>query len=122
MEAISPQVMAEYRATVQRREQKQRQDRMKRFIRAWDVAHTASDLLKTRFRAQKVVVFGSLLHKERFTERSDIDLAVWGVEGVEFLEAVAQLQDISEFKIDLVAELYCDKSLWKIIEEEGVAL
>jgi predicted nucleotidyltransferase len=94
-----------------------------RLNRAWDVARTAADLLRERFGANQVVVFGSLAHDEGFTRWSDIDLAVWGISPDAFFRAVAAVTGLStEFKVDLVDPQDCRPALRRAIEREGVAV
>ena len=90
---------------------------------AWEVAHQAASLLHEKFDAQRVLIFGSLLHCERFTHGSDIDIAVWGIPPEKFFKAVAKMIDFSQqFKIDLVGVEYCSERLRRKIEKEGVAV
>ncbi len=42
----------------------------------------AADVLKIRFRARRVILFGSLARIESFHPRSDVDLAVEGLTGM----------------------------------------
>ncbi len=120
---ISAEEMAQYRATARRREAKRRAARAARHKRAWEVARKAARLLKEEFGATRVVAFGSLLHSEVFGEWSDIDLAAWDLEGLEYFRAVARLQDIDpEFEIDLVDIDHCRPSLREHILQEGVDL
>ena len=49
------------------------------------------------------MVFGSLLRTGHFDERSDVDLAAWGVAEENFLSAVAAVTGIDgEISVDLV--------------------
>ncbi len=94
-----------------------------RWERAWHVARQASDLLRRRFGATRVVAFGSLGCRDCFTPWSDIDLAAWGIASDAFYRAVADVTGISsEFKVDLVAVEDCQPALRQVIEEEGVAV
>lgn len=73
--------------------------------RAMQVAGIASGVLRSEFFADRVVLFGSVLDDVSdhcFHGGSDIDLAVWGVDGRSFFKAVGMLQGLSEFAIDLV--------------------
>ena len=75
-----------------------------RRLHAWRVARKAAKILKTEFGAEKVMVFGSLVHPALFHERSDVDLAVWGLTGREYYRAVSVLLDIEpSISIDLIA-------------------
>jgi predicted nucleotidyltransferase len=91
--------------------------------RAWETARTAADLLRRRFGATHVVVFGSLAHDEWFTRCSDIDLAASGIPPDAFFRAVAAVTGLSaEFKVDLVDPQDCRPALRQVIEREGVAV
>jgi predicted nucleotidyltransferase len=92
-----------------------------RLDRAWELARTAADMLRERFGANGVVVFGSLAHDEWFTRWSDIDLAAWGIPPDVFFRAVAAVTGLSaEFRIDLVDPRDCRPALRQVIEREGV--
>jgi uncharacterized protein len=94
-----------------------------RLDRAWQVARRAADLLRRRFGATRVVVFGSLAHDHWFTRWSDIDLAAWGIPPDAFFRAVAAVTGLSaEFKIDLVDPQDCRPSLRQAIDREGVVI
>jgi len=94
-----------------------------RFYRAWEVARQAASLLYEAFGAKKVVLFGSLLHRERFASWSDIDMAVWGVPPADFFKAAAKIMDVSpEFEVDVIAGECCPDALRQKLEAEGVVL
>ena len=87
---------------------------------AWAVAARAAQLLREEFGAQKVVVFGSLIHERGFCRCSDIDLAAYGIPVERFYSAVADVTGLSStFKVDLVDVNDCRPTLKKIIEKEG---
>ena len=94
-----------------------------RLGQAWEVARRAARLLRQRFGATRVVVFGSLAHDDRFTQWSDIDLAAWGISADVFYKAVASVTGLSsQFKVDLVDPEDCRPDLRQAIKHEGVAL
>ncbi|MFZ1267235.1 MAG: nucleotidyltransferase domain-containing protein, partial [Anaerolineae bacterium] len=100
---IPPEKMAVYRATARQREQARRAAVEARRVCALALAQTASQLLKQQFGAQRVVLFGSILTPTFFHERSDIDLAVWGLDERLFLRALGRLLDLDpNFEFDLV--------------------
>ena len=111
---ISEHEMAAFRATLRRREATEAAARLACRERGWVVARQASELLRRRFGASKVVAFGSLVDEGGvwFDRTSDIDLAAWDVPAGDYFQAVAQLQDLStEFSIDLVAMDHCPERL-----------
>ncbi|WP_338826119.1 nucleotidyltransferase family protein [Neomoorella thermoacetica] len=94
-----------------------------RYKEAWQVATRAAAILKERYGAQKVVAFGSLVDRSRFTRWSDVDLAAWGIPYDRFYAAVGAVTGLSEkFKVDLVDPEDCRESLHRAIESEGVEL
>ncbi|MFQ4137616.1 nucleotidyltransferase family protein [Nodosilinea sp. PGN35] len=102
MRPLSPAELALFRQTAQRRTLETQAQVAQRLVDARRVAAEAADLLKQEFQATQVVVFGSLVHPERFHQTSDIDLAVAGLSPLDYFAAVARLQDLSVFKVDLV--------------------
>lgn len=67
-----------------------------------EVARQCTQILKEKFGATRVVLFGSILNPERMTWRSDIDLAVWGLPEKDFFRAGAAIERGHDFPIDLV--------------------
>lgn len=59
-----------------------------------------SQVLRERYRVQRIVLFGSLA-KGQFTNESDIDLAVAGLAPEDFFTAYAEIDQLSQFKVDL---------------------
>ncbi|MCL6643014.1 MAG: nucleotidyltransferase domain-containing protein [Candidatus Bipolaricaulota bacterium] len=114
---------AVYHATaLQRRQQAYRRLEQRR-SRAWQVAYQAAHLLKQRFGATRVVLFGSLARHEGFSLWSDVDLAAWGLRPDETFRAVVALIELDpEIAINLVDMAVCRPDLRAVIEQEGVEL
>lgn len=71
--------------------------------RAWQVAYDIAALLYDEFNAKQVAVFGSLTEPMGFTNKSDIDIAVWGLTDEEHTKATDRVWDMKTgFKIDLI--------------------
>ena len=120
---LTPEQMAGYRTGARRREQQRAQALAGRHARAWDVARRGAQMLKDQFGAARVTVFGSVLRPEFFYERSDVDLAVWGMDERLYLKAVSRLLDIdTDISVDLVEAEFARPTLLSVIEQEGVAL
>ena len=120
---VGPDEMASYRATARRRWQDEARELGKRRVEAQRMARAAADLLRERFGASRVILFGSVAHGLWHSETSDIDLASEGIAPEAYLLAVAYLQDISEgFKFDLVALESCRSDLREAILKEGLPL
>ncbi len=98
-------------------------DSDRRRERAWNTARAASHILRDRFGAFRVAVFGSLSRHSDFTRRSDIDLAAWGIPPDRFYRAVADVTGFSkEFDINLTDVDACPPHLLKAVEKEGIDL
>lgn len=91
--------------------------------RAWELVRQAATLLKDRYDAQRVVVFGSLVRADSFTLWSDVDLAAWGLTSANWLRAMAAVRELGEdIDLNLVDVACCSPELVAAIEREGVAL
>lgn len=120
---LTKQQIAEYQRGTQRRKSGQQNQLHGRFQRAWEAARQSAKLLKTDFRAERVAVFGSLLDEKLFHLRSDIDLAVWGLDEKEYYRAVGILQSIDpDFSIDMIMVEEASPALQTIILAEGQTL
>lgn len=94
-----------------------------RWQKAWELVPRLATILREQFAADRVVVFGSLTDKSRYTPWSDIDLAVWGIAPNQFYKAIGVLNEVSsEFKVDLVDPIdrTCRPSVKSAIEHIGV--
>jgi len=124
MTAPHPVTQAQ-RATLRRRRAAAMAQREALRERAWLAARACADVLRGRYGASRVVVFGSLVEEggRRFGLRSDIDLAAWGIQAGDYFAAVAEMQRIArEFEVDLVAMERCPAHLQAPIAEHGEAL
>jgi predicted nucleotidyltransferase len=89
---------------------------------AKDTSGALAKVLKERFNATKVVLFGSVTRTD-FSQWSDIDLAVWGISISDYYRAVAYASGYSSvFKVDLVDAEDCSHSLLFHIIQHGIEL
>jgi uncharacterized protein len=120
---IPPGKMAEYRAGARRREAARQAEIDARFASAWEAAQEGAEILKSQFQAEKVVVFGSLLDRRLFHQRSDVDLAAWGIREEQYLMALSRLSNISsEISVDLIRVEEAPERLYQRIITDGKAL
>ncbi|MBW2354524.1 MAG: nucleotidyltransferase domain-containing protein [Deltaproteobacteria bacterium] len=88
-----------------------------------ELAKKASLLLRQRYGAKRVVLFGSLARTKTFSSWSDIDLAVWGIAPDKFFSAVAAVTDLSpDFRIDLVEPDTCREAMKDSIQKHGIEI
>jgi predicted nucleotidyltransferase len=94
-----------------------------RHERALKVAHQAAMVLKQQFGAKRVLMFGSVVSRDRFHGHSDIDLAVWGLAEELHYRAVGVILGIDpEFLLDLVRAESAPSGLLAAIDRDGIIL
>ncbi|MDX2242191.1 MAG: nucleotidyltransferase domain-containing protein [Leptolyngbyaceae cyanobacterium bins.302] len=115
--------MAGYRASAQKRQQQKRDRLRQRQQLGLAVAQQASELLKREFQVEKVVLFGSMRVLDRVHDRSDVDLAVWGLKPQDYFRAVGQLLALHpDMPVDLVEAETAPPRILHAIETTGVML
>lgn len=120
---LSLEEIQRYQKFYKEQEKKKKEKLKQRYYQAWSIVRKAAKILYQEYKAQKVVVFGSLKNIEHFSEWSDIDIAVWGIKPELYYKAVAGIISLSPtFKIDVVDPDDCQESLKEAIEEEGIVL
>lgn len=118
-----PDDLTAFVATARKRRAEREAAMAARRERGWSVARSVAELLRHSYGATRVMVFGSLLHPAAFHERSDVDLAVWGIPSERYFQAVAAVNDLPEaFGVDLVEPERCRPALRQAIERDGVDL
>jgi predicted nucleotidyltransferase len=121
--SLTPKDIEAYRRSALQGKPKRQEAVKARQSRAWQVAREAAMILKKQFGAQKVMVFGSLLHPALFHRQSDVDLVVWGLVGREYFRAASVLLDIDpSINIDLVAFEDARPGLQEVVLKEGQEL
>jgi len=95
----------------------QRRDRL--LVRVRELAK----MLKSRFGARRIVLFGSLTRISGFTADSDIDLGVEGLKAKEYWQAWKLAEEfIGDRQIDIVEIETATESLKQAIDRYGVEL
>jgi predicted nucleotidyltransferase len=87
--------MAVYRATLWRREAELQEQLRQRTERAWVAARAAAAMLRERYGATRVVLYGSLA-RGHFTLWSDVDIAAWGISEDDCYAAVFDVLGVTE--------------------------
>ena len=120
---LTPDKLEQYRLSAMRR-QKERVSKIKpRREKGWELAKKAAQILREKYHAKRVVVFGSLLHESRFTEWSDVDIAAWGIPPDLTFRAIGAVMDLDPtLEINLTDVNTCTRSLLETIEKESVDL
>lgn len=108
-----------------RRDLERTRQTAERHERALELAKAAASLLKERFGAERVALFGSALHPDRFTLWSDVDLAAWGIRTSDALRAIGEVADLGAangIPMNLVDLSMCRRELLQEIEKGCVDL
>jgi predicted nucleotidyltransferase len=113
--------LSSYRDTMRRRGRQARREQEQRRRRAQRTARHVAEYLRRTYGVDRVVLFGSMADDEvPLGPRSDIDLAVEGLEKKNYYEAVARVQDEgAPFQVDLVRIEQCPESLREAVRREG---
>jgi predicted nucleotidyltransferase len=120
---LTPEKLATYRATAQRRREQEKPELARRREQAWAAARQAAQLLREQFKATRIVVFGSLARESGFTRWSDVDVAAWGIAPEDTFRAIGAVMDLkTEIPVNLVDVNTCRPSLLSAIEQDGIDL
>ena len=120
---LTPEEILAYRTVVRRQREKELEALEARKQHAWILARQAAGLLRAQFDVTRVVVFGSLVKRDCFTEWSDVDVAAWGIRPEDTFRDMGAVMDLSgEIQVNLVDVETCSPSLRSAIQREGVDL
>lgn len=118
---LSPAKLDSYRKALHAR--KSVRSAPARLARARKIAREAASILRKQFGVQEAALFGSTVKPVLFHSHSDVDIAVWGLDGSEYFRAVGILQSIDpEISVDLVAFESASPALQSVIRRDGKAL
>jgi uncharacterized protein len=120
---LLPEEVAAYRAALRARDERDREALGRRRERAWELAREAAVLLRTEFRATRVVAYGSLVHPHAFDRWSDVDLAAWGIQSRDTWQALGRVLDLGgDIELNLTDVSMCRPEIMEVIEKEGIDL
>jgi len=121
--SLTAEQLATYAATMRQRAADDAQRLGERRDAAWTLAQQAADLLRARYGATLVLVFGSLAEGTHFGAHSDIDLAAQGLRPSDHYAALGRLLALSpDFEFDLVDLDTCPAGLRGALLTGGVPL
>jgi predicted nucleotidyltransferase len=87
-----------------------------------ELARRVARMLRKKYAASRVILFGSLAHRSWYHDKSDIDLAAEGL-GSDYFKAWGDAEQIVDGrKIDLIDMEMASDSFRQAIEEEGIEL
>jgi predicted nucleotidyltransferase len=65
-------------------------------------AQAIIEMIARRYDPQQIIQWGSVLAPEHFSETSDIDLAVAGVDPIVFLQLLGDAEALTDFPLDIL--------------------
>lgn len=92
---------------------------------AWALAHEVAKILRGQFGATRVLVFGSLLDAQRFSESSDVDIAAYDIPPHKVFEAMGEVWTVGVSKgiaVNLFDVAMCHAELVDSIMREGISI
>ncbi len=72
-----------------------------------------------KYQPTQIIQWGSLLQPQHFSEASDIDLAVVGLDAIAFMQLLADAEEMTQFPLDLIQWENIHPSFQKIILMKG---
>jgi predicted nucleotidyltransferase len=104
-----------------RKREESRQERLdRRFDQACYEARAIIALIIDRYRPSRIYQWGSLLNRQLFWERSDMDIAVEGIGNpAEFFALYGEADQISSIPLDLVALEKIEPEFADLIRTKG---
>ncbi len=107
------------RAYLQEKHMALQAKRLALWQQAQEDAQKIIEMIIRRYDPQYIIQWGSVLEPEHFSEASDIDLAVAGVEPVLFLRLLADAEVMTEFSLDLIRWEEIQPAFQKVIRAKG---
>ncbi|MEB3311048.1 MAG: nucleotidyltransferase domain-containing protein [Snowella sp.] len=92
-------------------------------LELWAIAQQDSQniiaMIIDKYQPQQIIQWGSVLNAKHFSEASDIDLAVKGLDSLPFMQLLADAEDMTQFPLDLIQWENIHPSFQKIILMKG---
>lgn len=88
---------------LKRKEQRRKEYLQERYKKAQSEFHNILTLIIEKYNPKRIYQWGSLLYPERFSEISDIDIAVEGIDNYEtFSRMYGETEQLSSLPLDLI--------------------
>lgn len=76
-------------------------------------------MIINKYTPKRIIQWGSVLESQHFSEASDIDIAVEGMDSIEFMRLLGEAEDMTNFSLDLIRWENVDGSFQKILLRKG---
>ncbi len=103
MPEISKKELKKMRAFLEKKEERKRERRHELFLSASGDFNQIVEMIIQKYRPAKIYQWGSLLNERLFSERSDIDIALEGLDSVEdYFALLGDAEAMTSFPLDIV--------------------
>jgi hypothetical protein len=103
--------------------QKKQDDLKNKRLALWKQAQQDVNLIISmmirEYSPQRIIQWGSVLDSKHFSEASDIDLAVEGIDAISFMNLLASAEDMTSFSLDLIRWENVHPSFQKTLLRKG---
>ena len=113
---VSPNQVRQY---LKHKNDKQRYERLALWETAQEDAKNIVEMIIEKYHPQRIIQWGSLLDPRHFSEASDIDLAIVGLDSASFMKLLAEAEDMTQLPLDLLQFERIHPSFQKIIAMKG---
>jgi predicted nucleotidyltransferase len=107
------------RRRLQRKQEEITERRFQLWQQAEEEANKIINMIINKYQPQRIIQWGSVVDSKYFSEISDIDIAIVGVDSVTFLQILADAEAITRFSLDLIRWENIDPSFQNIILMKG---
>jgi len=107
------------RRRLQRKQEEITERRFQLWQQAQEEANKIISMIINKYQPQRIIQWGSVLDSKYFSEISDIDIAIVGVDSVKFLQIMAEAEEITRFSLDLIRWENIDPCFQNIILMKG---
>ncbi len=108
------------RSFLERRERARQRVLDQRFAQAQRDVQAIVSLIVAKYKPRRLYQWGSLLHRPRFWEHSDVDIAVEGILDVKaFFAMYGEADHLTSLPLDLVALEHIEPEFRDLIRAEG---
>lgn len=90
--------------------------------KALDEASKIAVYLREKYGCGEIYLIGSILDKERFNLKSDIDFVIKGLPKDRYFYILAEIRDITGMAIDIIPYEDANELIKNIVEKEGKLL
>jgi predicted nucleotidyltransferase len=109
----------EVRNYLQKKNDRQKAKRLTLWQEAYQDAQSIVEMIIQKYKPKQIIQWGSILEPAHFSEISDIDLAVVGLDPIVFMRLLADAEAMTSFPLDIVQFESLHPSFQKIILMKG---